>query len=152
MIKLRNYTSTVPIERSVMMIEQLLASAGASQISKTYGKDGLSGIIFHLNVGAANVAFKLPSRVDRVEHLFRDEIRRPRRGTMEKITEQSRRTAWKLLHDWICVQVSMIKLEQIEPMEVFLPYAYDQRNDSTFFEKLKTTGFKMLKAGDGTKE
>ena len=60
------------------------------------------------------------------------------------ITEQAQRTSWKILYDWVQVQVSMIQLQQAEFIEVFLPYCYDREADKTFYEKLKGNGFKQL--------
>ena len=43
--------------------------------------------------------------------------------------EQAQRTAWKILQDWVEVQMSMIKLKQADPMQIFLPYVVT--NDGT---------------------
>lgn len=58
--------------------------------------------------------------------------------------DQARRTAWKILYEWVQIQVSMIQIEQVEIMEVFLPYAYDKEKNETYFEKIKANGFKQL--------
>jgi hypothetical protein len=67
-------------------------------------------------------------------------------GTIAKIKEQSERTAWKLLSDWVDIQMSLIELDQVELIEVFMPYLYDVAKDQTFFEKMKAEGFAMLAA------
>jgi hypothetical protein len=74
------------------------------------------------------------------------EVRKPHRGTLERIAEQAERTAWSLLRDWVHIQVTMIQMQQAEAMQIFLPYAYDGKNNQTLFEKLKGNGFKLLSA------
>lgn len=38
----------------------------------------------------------------------------------------------------------MIKLEQAEPLQVFLPYVYDPHKDETFYEIIKNGNLKLL--------
>jgi hypothetical protein len=40
----------------------------------------------------------------------------------------------------------MIKLEQVEFMEVFMPYVYSLEHRQTFFERMKSNNFKQLTA------
>ncbi len=149
-MNLRNYTSSVSVESSLSNIQRLLAQAGATHISTLYSSDDrheLIGVLFQINVGKLPMTFRLPSKVEIVYHHLWEDIRRPKQDTQKRIREQAARTAWKLLYDWVSIQVSMIKLEQVEAMEVFLPYAYDPQRDQTFFQRLKETGFKQLAAG-----
>lgn len=72
---------------------------------------------------------------------------RTRSETMVKIPAQAERTAWKIVLDWIEIQMAMIDLAQIEIMEVFLPYVYDAQKDMTFFEQIKSNHYKALLPG-----
>lgn len=56
---------------------------------------------------------------------------------------QSDRTAWKILSDWVDIQVTMIQLEQAEFTEVFLPYFYDQKSNKTLFEKVASNEIRL---------
>lgn len=142
---LRNYTSTVPASRSVSHIEDMLVRHGATDIYKKYSPEKkLEAISFMLYVQGRKVPFKVPARVDNVEKMLRGAVRRPKPGTMQKIGEQAERTAWKLVSDWVDVQMSLIELKQLDIMEVFLPYVYDVAKDQTFYEKLLGTNFKAL--------
>lgn len=145
-MNLKNYTSTIPIEKTISNIEGLLVEAGAIGISKFYDNNKkLEGIIFQLYFeNKGTLTFKLPSNVNAVIRMMEKEIKRPRRDTHKRIWEQAERTAWKLLYDWVYVQVSMILLEQAEALQLFLPYAYNQRTNQTFFEIAKESNFKQL--------
>ena len=48
-MNIKNYTSSVPVERSVMLIEHQLSRAGAQTISKWYDENkDLAGISFQI--------------------------------------------------------------------------------------------------------
>ena len=145
-MKLKNYTSSVPAERSVALIEKKLVEVGASHIAKSYENSHLSGIVFQVDNKGRPQAFKLPANVGAITEIMLEEIRKPHPGTEERVKEQAERTAWKLLLDWVEVQVSMILIGRREVIEVFLPYLYDFKKDETFYQKLVSSNFKMLKA------
>ena len=60
------------------------------------------------------------------------------------VEDQARRTAWKLLVDWVQVQASMILIGRRTALEVFLPYVYNHETKQTFFERMQESKFKML--------
>ena len=147
-MNLKNYTSSVPVERSIMMIEKLLIDAGATNISKSVNEQKeVDGIVFMISVNARPILFKLPSKTEQCLKIMMKEVS-PRslhkKEVMTNKRAQAQRTAWKLLFDWVSIQVSMIQIQQVELMEVFLPYAYDVQNNQTFFEKMKTNEYKLL--------
>jgi hypothetical protein len=145
-MKLRNYTSTVPVSRSVGDIEELLVKAGATTVSKFYDdKKRLAGFLFQMIVNLQPITFKLPSNPDAVTKVMLAEIKKPHRGTKERVMEQAERTAWRLLHDWVHVQVSMILLEQAKAIQVFLPYVWNPESNRTLFEHYEANDFKQLK-------
>src|SRR5574343_1267827 len=112
-MNLKNYTSSVPVERSVMNIEHHLVRAGAGHIAKSYDTNGvLTGITFQIVKGNVNTVFKLPAKWEKCFEVMFKEVRKPRPETRERVKEQAQRTAWKILHDWVEIQVSLIQLEQ----------------------------------------
>lgn len=140
----KNYTSQVPASRSVNHIEEQLVKHGAKNILKLYESEKLVGVAFIVSVNGLDMSFRLPARIDRVEKQLRELVRHPRSGTMGRIAIQAERTAWRLLADWVDVQMSLIELDQAELVEVFMPYIYDYTKNQTFFEKMKVNGFTML--------
>lgn len=143
-MNLKNYTSTVPATTSMGKIEQNLVAAGATDISKKY-EDGICvAITFRMMVNNQPLFFKLPARVEHCFQVFWKQVKRPQPDTKKRIREQASRTAWKIIADWVEIQLSMILLEQALPLQVFLPYVYDPTSEQTFFEKLEQTNFKLL--------
>lgn len=143
-MNLKNYTSTVPATTSMGKIEQNLVAAGATDISKKY-EDGICvAITFRMMVNVQPLFFKLPARVEHCFQVLWKEVKRPQPDTRKRIRDQASRTAWKIISDWVEIQLSMIQLEQALPLQVFLPYVYDPASEQTFFEKLEQTNFKLL--------
>ena len=144
---MKNYTSEVPIERTITRIEQALAKSGARNIIKDYNDGELTALSFTLVFQQTGkmVPVRLPVNTEAVEKVLLSKVRRPHRETFIRIHRQASRTAWKLMQDWIEVQVSLIELQQVEALQVFLPYVWDGRR--TFYATLRDGGFKMLTQG-----
>lgn len=144
-MNLKNYTSSVPVINSIGKIEHKLAQSGATHIAKSYDKERPIGMIFQIPVNNIPMTFKLPAKSDNVyEHMLKQRSRPPQSSQRAAIRMQADRTAWKILSDWIDIQVSLIQLDQAEAVEVFLPYAYNGKNDKTLFESMKENSFKLL--------
>lgn len=145
-MNLKNYTSSVPAVTSMGRIETALVKAGATDISKKY-EDGICvAITFRIVENGRPLFFKLPARVESCFLVLWKEVKKPQAGTRDKTREQAERTAWKIVSDWVEIQLSMILLEQALPLQVFLPYVYDPVKDQTFFERLESQDFKLLTA------
>ena len=144
-MNLKNYTSSVPMANSISRIEHKLAQAGATHIAKSYEGERAIGMIFQIPINNIPMTFKLPAKSEKVyDYMVKQRSRPPKQAQKGSIQMQADRTSWKILSDWIDIQVSLIQLDQAEAVEVFLPYVYDGRNDRTLFEKMKENNFKLL--------
>lgn len=142
-MKIKNYTSGVPISQSLATIEAILVEAGATHVAKFYDENReISGFLFQMIVEGKPITFKLPVNVDGVYNSLIASIKRPKANSHVAARQQAQRTAWKLLHEWVHIQLSMIQMKQVEAVQVFLPYAYNGK--MTFFESMKEKGFRML--------
>lgn len=154
---LRNYTSEVAVDRSISRIEAYLVRAGATHVSKGYGPNGeVISIVFNLAINEMPALFRLPVRVEGCyKYLLKERKsltlpartdfgRKRQEEGKKRLREQAARTAFRILEDWVSVQVSLVQLEQAEAIEVFLPYAYSPERDRTLFETMKETKFKAL--------
>jgi hypothetical protein len=147
MNNIKNYTSGVNHEATINRIEMRLAAAGASGIMKLYNdRKEVAALVFEIRLGERNFRIKVPANVDACfEAMWKEHCLRhtsPRESTKATIRDQAHRTAWKLVQDWIDVQISMIVMRQAEFLEVFLPYIWDGKQ--TFFTAMKGSGFKQL--------
>lgn len=139
--------SEVPAITSMGRIEEYLVEAGATDISKKYENQVCIAIRFRMMVNLNPLFFELPAKVDACYKVLWKEVKRPNADTKNRIMQQAERTAWKIISDWVQVQLSMIQLEQAELLQVFLPYVFDPKTETTFFQQLKEGGFKQLTNG-----
>lgn len=157
---LKNYTSKVPVAQTIYRIEQILIKCGVSGITKEYGPTGeVAAVRFHIKVSSdtPEVTIRLPADKDRaldalwLDYADGDKLTADgkalayncrKKFRRADFIEQAERTAWKIIQDWIEVQMSMIQMKQAETLEVFLPYVWDGRQ--TYFQAVKVGGFKAL--------
>lgn len=142
---MKNYTSEVPVERTINRIEQILMNIGAANILKDYENGKLVSIKFAVIEPTTNkkIVIIIPANVAAVQRVFESEvIRRPTKQRLQRIEDQAARTAWKLMQEWLEIQLSLIEMNQVEILQVFLPYIFDGRQ--SFYAALKSNGFKLL--------
>jgi hypothetical protein len=134
-MNLKNYTSEVPASTSLAKIEKYLVEAGASDISKSYDdKKVCSSIRFRIVVNQVPVFFQLSANIEACYKVLKQKVKRPTATNYDKIKEQAERTAWKIISDWVEVQLSMIQLEQAKLLQVFLPYVFNPDTNQTFYD------------------
>lgn len=144
---IKNYTSSVAADKSILAIERLLIGIGARNIAKEYDHVGkVESVCFSIPNprGEGVVPFKLPAKKDAIIKLFLKNQRWPTAAQKTKAEDQAERTAWKNVKELVELQTTMIKLEQVEFMEVFLPYAYNMQQRKTIFEMAKENSFQKL--------
>lgn len=141
-----SYTTTVPVEKTVLEIERLLMRAGASKIAKEYSGDGtVTAFFFAIPTVHGELTFRMPCAPEKVFPLLKGSkwLGETRRKALVK---QSERVAWRILLTWTAAQIAMIKMEQVTPEQAFFSYAYDPMTRETLFEKLERRNFLLLGA------
>lgn len=146
-MNLKNYTTEVPAVRSIDNIERLLVQFGAFNIMKEYVEipplpgRRCTSISFIAEVEGQKLPFKLPANVEKVIKWLRKQ--KPN-SALKTIAEQSERIAWKQQHELLHLQLGQIEMNQLEKLEVFFPYLYDVQKNETYYQKIKSGGFKAL--------
>ena len=141
-MNIKNYTSSVPVEKTISRIEVLLAEAGAKAIGKNYEAGRLSSLTFQLEIEGRDVVIRLPANPQAVYDALCKEVSRPRNGTLERLQFQSDRTAWKIQQEWLEIELTKLRLNQTEPLQAFLPYVWN--GQQTYYTALKEKSFKGL--------
>ena len=141
-MNIKNYTSKVPVSQTISRIEQILADFGAKAIGKNYEGGKVSSITFQLAMNGKDFLVRLPADPEAVYRSLRAEVKKPHNGTLERLQQQCDRTAWKIQQDWLEVELSLVRLNQKEPLQAFLAYVWDGKR--TYFHHLKERGFKAM--------
>ena len=129
---MKNYTTEVPVERTITEIQTILGQNGARGIALEYDEQGcIKDIFFKIRLHEKELPFRLPSKPDKVyaavcagrqyEHRWRNE----RMKKAEAI-------AWRICKSWLEAQITLINLEQAKLEEVFLPYLVMPSNKTLF--------------------
>jgi hypothetical protein len=128
--KLKDYTTIISADQSILEIERMLVSCGASHIMKEYSGDGKILLIsFRLN----GIAFKIPSNWSGVYNKLYGMMKRcSARDAMANREAQAYRVAWRIVRDYIFAQLSMVMSEQAIPEQLMFGYAYNGK--STIFQ------------------
>ena len=139
---MKNHSTTVSAIKSITIIEKHLAEFGAINISKQYEKKKIKSIFFQIDVKEKIFSFKLPANIEAAAKILKNKVKRPNKNTDNKIKEQAEKTAWKIMSEWVQIQITLIEMEQAEFMELFLAYVFN--NDKTFYQQIKNENFKLL--------
>lgn len=140
-IKIKNRTSGVHPNVTAGRIETMLASAGASNISKRYENSELVGIDFTITTIYGVLSFRLPVNVEGAYQVLSAKRYLSVRER-EKMHAQAARTAWKLAQDSLEIQLSQVAMKQAELVQVLFPNIV--KDGVTLFDVAKTGGYAGL--------
>src|SRR6056297_1618777 len=144
---LKNYTTTISVEKTILQIEKALAKYGASHIYKMYNADALpEAIAFKYVVNGQQIAFKLPMEESKIKDIFKKAVYKkelPSRYLDNK--EQARRTGWRIIKDWVDSQLALLEINLVTLDEIFLPYMYNERANKTMYQIMQERDFNMPK-------
>lgn len=159
-MNLKNYTSDVPAGSTINRIQNLLIEARVNGITMEYGPAGeITALLFHVKL-ERDYSIRLTANVDAVQDTFWKEYvgvdklssdgstlyynwgrKKKKRADFR---QQAERTAWKLQEDWVRVQLSLLLLQKVDFLQVFMAYLWDGKQ--TFYQSLKGTNFLALPA------
>lgn len=138
-----NYTTKVPVDRSVNEIQQKLVKAGATAVMTEYADGLLSHIAFRLQTKHGAISFRLPANTEGVLRV----MQKGKRGNPSpEARAQATRVSWRIVKDWVEAQMAIIEAEMATPLQVFLPYA--QTKDGTVYECFERGGGMMASLTD----
>lgn len=140
-----NYTTEIQPIRTALEVQTILAQKGAQRVSVDYDAEGQPvAVEFMILVHKQPVHFRMPCNVNNVHSaLYRQKIERK-----YKSEAHARRVAWRIIKDWVEVQMAFVEAGQAEMAEVFLPYAIDS-NGETMYGLFKESKQKQLTSGNG---
>lgn len=130
MSKLLNYTTTVPVARTIGQVQGQLVEAGARAIMTEYTDAGrITGISFAVQTGYGMQSFLLPVNAHKVLKV----LERERVQSRYQTEEHAERVAWRILKDWLEAQLAIIRTEMVTLDQVMLPYMRAE-GDRTVYE------------------
>lgn len=120
---LLNYSTKVPVVRSVDAIQKVLVKHGASSIMQDYDEQReLVAISFKLRLNGSELSFRLPIDWRATFEVMKQD------GTPRSLLNEdhARRVSWRIIKDWVEVQLAIAETKMVTIPQVFLPYAVNQ--------------------------
>jgi len=143
-LPIKNFTTSIKIEKTISEIELILTRHGATHIFKMYSNDGVPiALAFKCLIKNDLISFKLPMEEQKVLQVFKNGVHNgelPKRYWDD--LDQARRTGWRIIKDWISSQMALIEINIVKFEEIFLPYMYNENLGKTMFELLEEKDFR----------
>lgn len=146
----KNYTTGIAVAKTVLEIEEVLARNKAVRIIKDYDTEGdISSLSFGIIVKIAGntqlMPVQLPANAEKVHQAI---LQMQRSGEIPNLSkyrtlDHARRVAWRNIKDWLLAQMALVRAEQTEIPQIFLPYVYNDKLDKTFYEMIEEGTVKL---------
>jgi hypothetical protein len=139
--KLKNYTTGICWDKTVLEIERMLVEFGATGIMKEYGEFGVvNALSFKIPVNDRPLAYRLPCNYENAQATMKAQGLLPKKD-LDAARVQAANTTWRIIKDWLHAQLSLVAIGQAKPQEVFLPYMSNGR--TTLFQMMEKRGFNL---------
>ena len=133
---IKNFTTDVPVNRTVSEIHLMLADHGAKRILFDYSDDGkVDAISFTISTPYGEQAIKLPANAERVRavlHEQKNSTKNRSRTPIDDSQEQADRVAWRIVKDWLAAQLAILETEMVTVQQVFLPYFINNKGETLY--------------------
>ncbi len=153
-----NYTTQVPVAKTLAEVQRLLADQGANAVMTRFAPDRIpSAVSFTLPGVAGDRAFTLPVDVEAVYRLLNsraieDQYRRRHGRPLRpehRTREHAARMAWRTAQDWLESQMAMVQAQMVALDQVMLPYLH-VAGETTLYQAYCDNNQRALTAAGGT--
>jgi len=144
-MSLKNYSTNIPPQKTIMEIEDILSQHKATDIWKQYDSNGnIIALNFAVNTDFGKMPFKLPVNVEAVRQILKNEKRNKNINLSKQQVEDyqvAQRIAWRIMKDWIDAQMALVDIAMVKLEQIFLPYAYDFNKQQSLYDSFKERKF-----------
>lgn len=128
-----NYTTTIPVEKTVGEIQGILVKHKARSIMIDYDEQGTPiALSFLIPTAHGERGFRLPSNLPATHRVL---LRQYNSGKIQRrftTQEQAARVAWRILKDWLEAQLAIIETEMVTLEQVLLPYMTNEEGKTLY--------------------
>jgi len=144
---LLNYTTTVPVSRTINEMQDALGRAGARRVMVEYADGSPAALAFSLTTAHGQRLYTLPCDVAAVDRVLRaQEDAGVLRGMKGRVTTaQAERVAWRVLKDWLEAQLALVRTQMATVDQVMLPYLHVEA-ELTLYQAWKADEVRALPA------
>jgi hypothetical protein len=130
-VPIKNYTTKIPVIKTLGEIQGILISHGARKIMSEYGENGhVLSLAFSVDTPTGEQAIRLPANSGNVLAVLKKQH-------IKADIAQAERVAWRTVKDWVDAQMAILESEMVTMGQIFLPYMLDGQNNTVYelFEK-----------------
>lgn len=135
-----NYTTQIDVYKTVAEIERILSEHGVMSIMKQYEDGQVVSLSFLINDGEKKIPVRMPIRVDECLKVMQKQKKEHPKMQIKATKEQASKVAWRIMKDWIEVQMALLEINMVRFEEIFLPYI-ETTDGKTIYEKLEERKF-----------
>lgn len=146
---LLDYTTSVPVSKTVAQVQAKLVEYGARAVMMEYDDQGrIKALAFKVKTPNSELPIRLPIdaaatlKVLQRQH-YNGEI--PAKYASE---EHAYRVAWRIIKDWVEAQMSLLETEMVRIEEIFLPYVIT-RSGQTLYQVMAEKHFLLGPGSEG---
>lgn len=133
-----NYTTMIEPVKSAADCTSILAMHGAQQISSTWQGGEPIGLKFVIITAFGPRIYSLPINVTGTHKALIQAANKGRIPRSKATEEQAKRVAWRVMHDWLKIQLSLIEAGVAEFAQVMLPYMHTEDGaDETVWDRVR---------------
>lgn len=149
MSPLLDYTTSVPVSRTIAQIQARLVEHGARAVMMEYDDRGrIKSLAFKVIMPNGDLPIRLPiDTAATLKVLQRQYANREIPGRYAN-EDHAYRVAWRIIKDWVEAQMSLLETEMVKMQEIFLPYVITP-GGQTIYEVMAGKNFLL---GPGEKE
>lgn len=145
----KNITSNIKTSKTIGEINAILVKFGATKIMMDYEGEYPTALTFQIATPEGQaIPFRLPMKVEQARAIIEaavEERKLPKKFLHEPYrTEKALIVGWRIIKDWVHSQLSIYQMKYANPVEIFLPYAWDPKTDETLYQKIEKKKFSTL--------
>lgn len=147
-----NYSTSIPVARTVSEVQTMLVNHGASAIAVRYHEKLAVGVSFVLVTPHGDRTFTMPVDVQAVQRLLAEQARagklkgaKPRGGW--DTPEHAARVAWRVLRSWLEAQLAIIEAQMVTLDQVMLPYLHVD-GEQTLYQVYRQRELRAIEGDD----
>ena len=143
-----DYTTKVPVSRTIAQIQAKLVEHGARAVMMEYGDDGrVKALAFNVKMPSGELPIRLPINTGATLRVLQRQAADREIPSGYAKDDHAYRVAWRNIFHWVSAQLALLETEMVRMEEIFLSYVIT--NDGrTLFERLEEKHF-LLGPGGG---
>jgi len=146
-----DYTTKVPVSRTIAQIQAKLVEHGARAVMMEYGDDGrIKALAFNVKMPNGELPIRLPINAGATLKVLQRQWDERLIESKYAKDDQAYRVAWRNIFHWISAQMALLETEMVKMEEIFLGYVITP-GGQTIYQVMAGKGF-LLGPGKGDEE